>query len=169
MSDENYIDKLYKDSFQSFEIQPKKKLNFKEHQQLTNTIEKKSILKKLFTTQWGITLSIAFIAITTIVLVLILNNEAVKPEKTQTETIVVEPKVVKEAVTVIDTASTIEAVPIKTEIKKAIPIKKAEKIEQKAKVDSIKQPIIIRKTIIKRDTVLKHEKVIQNVPTTDEK
>lgn len=169
MSDENYIDKLYKDSFQSFEIQPKKGLNFKEHQQLANTVEKKPFLKKLFASKWGIALSVAFIAIISLVLVLILNSKKARPENTKTEIIVVEPKVVEEAVTIVDTATTIEAVPVKTEIKKQIITKTAEKLNTEAKIDSIVQPVIIRKTIIKRDTILKHEKVIQNVPVTNEK
>ena len=171
MEDENYIDKLYKDSFQSFEIQPKKTLNFKEHQQLANTVEKKSFLKKLFATKWGIGFSIAFVVSIAIVGVLVLNNEPEKLENTKSETIIVEPKVIEESVVQQDTASELKVEPTKveTEIKKVTPIKKAEKAEKKSKVDSIVQPVIIRKTIIKRDTVLKHEKIIQNVPTTNEK
>ena len=169
MEDENYIDKLYKDSFQSFEIQPKKTLNFKEQQQLANAVEKKTFLQKLFATKWGIGLSIAFVVGIVGVFVLMFKDETVKTENTKIEAPVVEPKVVDETIVVADSAPTIETAPVKTEIKKQTITKKIEKAEKKVEVDSIVQPVIIRKTIIKRDTVLKHEKVIQNVPATNEK
>jgi hypothetical protein len=177
MEDENYIDKLYKDSFQSFEIQPKKTLNFKEHQQLANTVEKKTFLQKLFATKWGIGLFIAFVVGIVGVIVLMTKDEHVKTENIKIEAPVIEPKIIEEAIAVADTASTTESAPVKTEIKnqatdkrEATAIKNAEKLKiESENPEDVKEPIIIRKTIIKRDTVIKHEKVIQNVPVTNEK
>lgn len=177
MEDENYIDKLYKDSFQSFEIQPKKTLNLKEHQQLANTIDKKTFLQKLFTTKWGIGLSIAFVVGTVGIFVLMFKDEAVETENVKTGTPVIEPKIVEESVVVVDTAPTIESVPVKTEIKnqatderEVTQTKKGEKLKNKLEsLEKIQETVIIRKTIIKRDTILKHEKVIQNVPAPNEK
>jgi hypothetical protein len=177
MEDENYIDKLYKDSFQSFEIQPKKRLNFKEHQQLANTVEKKTFLQKLFATKWGIGLSIAFVVGIVGVIVLMTKDEHVKTENIKIEAPVIEPKIIEEAIVVADTAPTIETTPVKTEIKNqptdtrgATPTKKVEKLKRESESpEDVQEPVIIRKTIIKRDTVIKHEKVIQNVPATNEK
>lgn len=177
MEDENYIDKLYKDSFQSFEIQPKKTLNFKEHQQLSNTVEKKTFLQKLFATKWGIGLSIAFVVAIVGVFVLMTKDEPVKTENTKIQAPAIEPKIIEESVVVADTAPTTETAPVKTEIKnqatdkrEATPIKKVEKLKSESEgSDEVQEPVIIRKTIIKRDTVIKHEKVIQNVPSPNQK
>ncbi|MGB3946736.1 MAG: hypothetical protein WBM13_02020 [Bacteroidia bacterium] len=167
MEDENYIDKLYKDSFQSFEIQPKKGLNVKENSKLLNTIEKKSLINKIIGSKLGIGLSIGFILSVIGVLMFVHKNKPKQEEKDLLEPVFTKPtpnedNVFKDSVVKIQLFEHTETT---TETKK----NKAKNRNEKAESDSVAQPVIIRKTIIKRDTVVKHKQIIEKGDTTNEK
>jgi hypothetical protein len=170
MSDENYIDKLYKDAFKSYEVQPKKELDLKDKHQLVNTSQKISFLGKIAGSKLLLTLVIAgSIALITGV-VLLFNSKEESPADVQKFD---EPSpVIKEEPVIIEQEAKTDSMPVEQHIRQAekertiLPSISKNAPANNSKIDSssFPKPVIIHKTIIKHDTVIEHKKVIQEMP-----
>ena len=170
MSDENYIDKLYKDAFKSYEIQPKKDLNLSEHIPEEVTAEEKEAYIKRMDKQWLIKLCVIGVA-------LIFAFIFFTPSHDETTIQPIEPSLqfLNEFVpdsSLIETDTSTYAKPDPVEVER--PANKTPSTGKKNKnvprVDSVSgpQPVIIRKTIIQRDTVIEHKQIIKKVPPAHE-
>ncbi len=184
---ENYIDKMYKDAFSSFEIQPQTQTPLQEGTKLVNTQQKFSTLSKIVGNKIILISSICSVISLSIITVFLLypktdsiqNKENSAPEPTKTEQQVSSAKENKTP-----TESTIPAQTeneiAKPEITKTPPInnKKVEKAVEPSKslinpptqannkkTDSVvvKKPFVVHKSIIKHDTI------IQKTPVNNEK
>jgi RNA polymerase sigma factor (sigma-70 family) len=165
---QNYIDKLYKDAFSSFEIKPQKEIHFQDGSKMVNTLETTSILKQVIGNKaLLVSLSGVIISVTIGAFILFhpkntydqkINSIEIKPSVIEEKSITVPP--VK-----VDSISKEHAVQIqvKKEIQKPIstampapPIKIKDSVE-------VKKPFVVHKTAIQHDTI------IQKVPVKNEK
>lgn len=180
MSEENYIDKMYKDAFKGFEVQPKKQLDLTEHtQEIGKAVQKKSAITNFIANKWLISLCVLGLGI--LVAVIVVSTSEEEPASKDNKILMPprdEEKVVTVEETVSVTASEADSVntakedaeeALATERKNLSTTVKISKNIKKTDSASVPKPVIIHKTVIQHDTVIEHKKVIKKVPVINEK
>ncbi len=181
-SKENYIDKLYKDAFTSFEIQPQGHPHLEGGTQSVNTTQKVSILKKIVGNKTMLISSVGVVLSASILVAVFLYYKKTPfQNKTTIEKtpVIIETPVVTEPPAEVNKTSAEQLIPTESQplitrpvaagdsssTKKDIssPTKKGNKtilpskpigIIQKPDSVSVKKPFVVRKTIIQHDTVV---------------
>ncbi len=178
----NYIDKMYKDAFTSFEIQPQSHAQLKDGSKLVNTHQKFSILSKIIGNKVILFASISsvLIIITAAVFILypknvsIQNKAIILPEPSKAEQqIIAEPLVKADSLIIENNVPPVKLnnnpleqkspAPIKQEITK--PIITTPSVNSINKADSA----VIKKTFIVHKSIIQHDTVIQKTPVNNEK
>jgi cytoskeletal protein RodZ len=169
MSDENYIDKLYKDAFKGYELQPKKELDLTKHVP-KEALSSRNTLSKLLAKKWLVFAGV--IAVAGIAAFIVFSVSEEKPSQEQNQVVPPAPDEYTPSTPAIqsDTAAGIKPVPVEVEkpLNKRPSVDRKGKIAPKADSVSVHKPVIIRKTIIQRDTVIEHKQVIKKVAPTHE-
>jgi RNA polymerase sigma factor (sigma-70 family) len=155
------IDKLYKDKFKSFEIQPKKPTSFKDNSQLVNTQQSFSLLKTIMGHKLIFVSSLGLIVAFTVYFLYPQQSATqknvveTKPEKTDSSVTAIQP--VSPDTNIVSSKTDTLARPEK---KISQPIKTTKKISNadKKPVPAVsapvpKQPVVIHKSVIRHDTI----------------
>ncbi|MES2592680.1 MAG: RNA polymerase sigma factor [Bacteroidota bacterium] len=187
-SRENYIDKLYKDAFTSFEILPQKQTLSEAGSRMINTFQKRSLIKKIIGNKMLLVpIIVGIVVFLGLIIFLFLNSESrtvqdkntieIKPTIIEKEnvaspsfgnTAAEEPvsnqvgKHIKQSALEVNITTAEQVDSMETKLNK-LPAATNEKTSYSKKSDSvvIPRPIIIHKKIIQRDTI------IQKVPVND--
>ncbi|TAL57765.1 MAG: RNA polymerase sigma factor [Bacteroidetes bacterium] len=153
----DYIDKLYKDAFKSFEIQPQNLTSLKGGSQLVNTQQSFSILKAFIGNKLLLVSSIGLVTVASVYFLYPKDAPVQKEDVIETIT-----KKVEEQIKIEPSANTNI---ISTDQKDTLPIEKdpittpakiAKSVNNNKKTNAVvKKPVVIHKQVIKRDTVIK--------------
>lgn len=167
MSEDNYIDKLYKDSFKGYEIQPKKELDLKKQIKVGS----ESGVSKLITNKWLLLVSAAAILSILVVILFSPKEDPVKQDKEVLLPSTPQEHIIIDSIVKIDSSGAANSVPLEIKKPKVKPLRLTKKVTGNDTItDSVVDPtpVIIHKTVIKRDTVIEHKKIIKKVAVPNE-
>ena len=160
---QNYIDKLYNDSFVSFEIQPKKNLQLENGSQFVNTQQTFSLLTKIISNKILLISCIGVISASILSIFFLIQPKVSAQKK---EIIEIKPVNIKKQIIVDTSANRITTVIdsnnlMQTEKKTIQPASSDKKLEETERINKKEENkiIVIHKTIIQRDTVIKKVQV----------
>ncbi len=169
MPNKNYIDELYKNAFDSFEIKPAKEFQLDNKQSVVNT-SNLSVLRKIWMNKvLFVSLVVGALFIITIFVFFIMSEDT--SENQQKQEVSPEQQIIQTPVFDTDSASakTEISIKIKKEGEKAAVPLKISKVRKKTDSAVVHEPVVLHKSIIKHDTIVQHKNIIQKVSANDEK